>query len=68
MIGTDTNIVVRLIVSDDADQTRRARKLIDRARSRDEPLPVSPPVLLESERVPRSRHGFGREAGEPRGT
>ena len=29
MLGIDTNVVVRLVVSDDAVQTRRARKLID---------------------------------------
>jgi hypothetical protein len=37
-----------------------ARKLIDQALSRDEPVLVSLLVLLESEWVLRSRYGFGR--------
>jgi predicted nucleic-acid-binding protein len=61
MIGIDTNVVVRLVVADDADQTRRARRLIDQALGRDEPVLVSLLVLLESEWVLRSRYGFGRE-------
>ena len=61
MLGIDTNVVVRLVVSDDAVQTRRARKLIDQALNRDEPVLVSLLVLLESEWVLRSRYGFDRE-------
>ena len=34
MLGIDTNVLVRLLVSDDAEQTRRARKLVDQAVSR----------------------------------
>jgi hypothetical protein len=44
------------------EQTRRARKLVDQARSRDEPVLGSLLVLLESEWVLRSRYGFNREA------
>jgi predicted nucleic-acid-binding protein len=62
VLGIDTNVIVRLIVSDDAEQTRRARKLVDHALSRDEPVLVSLLVLLESEWVLRSRYGFDREA------
>jgi predicted nucleic-acid-binding protein len=62
MLGIDTNVVVRLVISDDAEQTRRARKLVDQALSRDEPVLVSLLVLLESEWVLRSRYGFDREA------
>jgi predicted nucleic-acid-binding protein len=62
MLGIDTNVVVRLVVSDDAEQTRRARKLVEQALSRDEPVLVSLLVLLESEWVLRSRYGFNREA------
>jgi predicted nucleic-acid-binding protein len=62
MLGLDTNVVIRLIVSDDAEQTRRARKVVEQALSRDEPLLVSLLVLLESEWVLRSRYGFNREA------
>jgi len=62
VLGIDTNVVVRLVVSDDAAQTRRARKLVDQALSRDEPVLVSLLVLLESEWVLRSRYGFDRGA------
>jgi|SRR6266850_4047830 len=62
MLGIDTNVVVRLLVSDDAEQTRRARKLIEQAVSREEPVLVSLPVLIETEWVLRSRYGLNREA------
>ena len=62
MLGIDTNVVIRLIISDDAEQTRRARKLVERALSLEEPVLVSLLVLLESEWVLRSRYGFNREA------
>ena len=62
MLGIDTNVVIRLIVSDDGEQTRRARKLVEQALSHDEPALVSLLVLLESEWVLRSRYGFEREA------
>jgi predicted nucleic-acid-binding protein len=62
MLGIDTNVVVRLVVADDAEQTHRARKLIDQALARDEPVLISLLVLLESEWVLRSRYGFRREA------
>ena len=41
MLGIDTNVVIRLIVSDDAEQTRRARELVDQALRHDEPMLVS---------------------------
>jgi predicted nucleic-acid-binding protein len=62
MLGIDTNVVIRLVILDDAEQTRRARKLVSQALSRDEPVLVSLLVLLESEWVLRSRYGFNREA------
>jgi predicted nucleic-acid-binding protein len=62
MLGLDTNVVIRLIVTDDAEQTRRARRLVEQALGRDEPVLISLLVLLESEWVLRSRYGFGREA------
>jgi predicted nucleic-acid-binding protein len=55
-------VVVRLVVADDAEQTRRARRLITQALSREEPVLVSLLALLESEWVMRSRYGFGRDA------
>lgn len=62
MLGIDTNVVVRLLISDDAEQTRRARALVDRAIGSDEPVLVSLPVLVETEWVLRSRYGLDREA------
>jgi predicted nucleic-acid-binding protein len=62
MLGIDTNVVIRLIISDDAEQTRRARKLVEQTLSDDEPVLVSLLVLLESEWVLRSRYGFKRDA------
>jgi predicted nucleic-acid-binding protein len=62
MLGIDTNVVIRLIVSDDVDQTRRARRLVEEALSRDDIVLVSLLVVLESEWVLRSRYGFNRQA------
>jgi predicted nucleic-acid-binding protein len=62
MLGIDTNVVIRLIILDDAEQTRRARKLLEQTLSNGEPVIVSLLVLLESEWVLRSRYGFKREA------
>jgi predicted nucleic-acid-binding protein len=62
MLGIDTNVVMRLLVSDDAEQTRRARKLIEQSLAREEPVLVSLLVLIESEWVLRSSYGFKRDA------
>ncbi len=62
MLGIDTNVVVRLVVADDADQTDRARKLIEQTLSREEPVLISLLVLLECEWVLRSRYKFSRVA------
>jgi predicted nucleic-acid-binding protein len=62
MLGIDTNVVVRLVVADDANQTARAPKLIEQALSREEPVLVSLLVLLECEWVLRSRYKFSRVA------
>jgi predicted nucleic-acid-binding protein len=62
MLGIDTNVLLRLIVSDDVEQTRRARKLVEQAIDYDDMVLVSLLVLLESEWVLRSRYGFDRVA------
>ncbi len=62
MLGIDTNVVVRLVVADDADLTRRVRNLIDQALGRGKQVLVSLALLLECEWVLRCRYGFGREA------
>jgi len=56
MLGLDTNVLVRLLIEDDAAQTRRARNLVDAAVAEQETVLVSLPVLLETEWVLRSRY------------
>jgi len=53
MVAVDTNVLVRLLVNDDARQTRRARALIER-----EQVFISATALLESEWVLRSADGL----------
>ena len=60
MLGIDTIVFVRLLISDDAEQTRRARKLIDQSVALDESVLVSLLVLIEAEWVLRSRYELGR--------
>lgn len=62
MIGFDTNLVVRLMVEDDAAQAQRARTLLEEAAERDEQVLISDIVLSELEwvleaayKVPRQR-------------
>ena len=54
MIALDTNVVVRLLVDDDPQQTRRARKLIETRTAL-----VMPSVLLETEWVLRGAYDIG---------
>jgi predicted nucleic-acid-binding protein len=60
MLVIDTNVLVRLLVSDDPAQTRRARSLIEKALADDEPVLISTLVVLETEWVLRSRYAFDR--------
>lgn len=62
MLGLDTNVLVRLLIEDDAAQTRRARKVVDTAITGQEAVLVSLPVLLEAEWVLRSRYELSPEA------
>jgi predicted nucleic-acid-binding protein len=55
MIAPDTNVLVRLLVADDAAQTARARSLFERGD-----VLILKTVLLGSEWVLRSRHGLER--------
>lgn len=57
MIALDTNVVVRLLVRDDPEQTERAAAMV-----RDHPLLVTATVLLETEWVLRSRYRVPRPA------
>lgn len=53
MIAIDTNVLVRLVVGDDARQARRARTLLENNE-----VVVATTVLLEAEWVLRSAYGF----------
>lgn len=58
MLGLDTNVLVRFLVQDDAEQFARARRLIKREVGQTEPVLVSLLVLLETEWVLRSRYAL----------
>jgi predicted nucleic acid-binding protein len=53
MLAIDTNLIVRYLVGDDLGQAARARRLID-----NNDVFVCTTVLLETEWVLRSVHGF----------
>jgi predicted nucleic acid-binding protein len=55
VISIDTNVLVRLLVADDAQQARRARKLVGGNQ-----VLVATTVLLETEWVLRSAYEFKR--------
>jgi predicted nucleic-acid-binding protein len=56
MIAIDTNVVVRLLVDDDPEQTRRARRLVEKGS-----VLIVPSVLLETEWVLRGAYRIGRD-------
>jgi predicted nucleic-acid-binding protein len=60
MAALDTNILVRLLVADDAEQLVRARTLIQDALEAEEPLFVPVSVFLELEWVLRSVYRLGK--------
>lgn len=62
MLGIDTNVLVRLLVEDDAEQTRRAQRLVARAVEAGDAVVISLLVLLETEWVMRSRYAFEKDA------
>ncbi|MBE7418585.1 MAG: type II toxin-antitoxin system VapC family toxin [Ideonella sp.] len=47
MIAVDTNVLVRLLVGDDADQAGRAKQLFDRAAAQGRLVWISDTVLVE---------------------
>lgn len=53
MIAVDTNVVVRLLVNDDAVQARSAKALFERNQ-----VFIAPTVLLETEWVLRAAYGL----------
>lgn len=62
MPSLDTNVLVRFLVRDDADQAAAATSLIRSAVRKGEPLFVPVTVLLELEWVLRSAFGFDKPA------
>ena len=58
MTGLDTNVLVRFLVRDDEGQFERARRLIRREAAAGEPVLINLLVMLETERVLRSRYNL----------
>ena len=56
MAALDTNVIVRLIVGDDARQARLAEKLVA-----SEPCTIAPSVLMECEWVLRGSYKLGAD-------
>ncbi len=61
MIGLDTNVVVRLLVQDDAAQLRRVRKAVEKECTEKTPGLINSIVLVETVWVLGSAYGYGRE-------
>lgn len=59
MIALDTNVLVRLLVGDDADQFAKAVAVLERATDAEEPCLLSDAVLCETAWVLASRYGAG---------
>lgn len=60
MIALDTNVLVRFLVEDDEQQSRRATRLIERAIEGDEQLFISDIVMCETVWVLSSAYRFSR--------
>ena len=61
MIAVDTNVVVRLLVGDDAEQAEKARSLFDTAAERRERLWIGDTVAVEIAWTLARAYGRGRE-------
>lgn len=60
MIGLDTNVVLRLIVEDDPEQSRRAAKFVESHCTSDSPGFINRITLCEIIWVLKSGHGYDR--------
>jgi predicted nucleic-acid-binding protein len=60
MAALDTNLLVRLLVADEAEQLARVRTLLQDAIEREEPLFIPVSVFLELEWVLRSVYRIGK--------
>jgi predicted nucleic-acid-binding protein len=65
MIALDTNVVVRLLVDDDPEQCRRARRLVEEAEKHQEPLWLCDIVMCETIWVLESYYDLGRDSIAP---
>ena len=54
MIGLDTNVIARVVLADDAVQTKQALALLESCQSKGEVVAISLSVILELEWVQRS--------------
>lgn len=61
-MGLDTNVIARLVLADDAVQTRRVKSLLAKLVSRGQIAMIALGVLLELEWVLRSRAGLDKSA------
>lgn len=61
-IAIDTNVLVRLLIGDDARQLAAAQSLLAQADRAGEPVCLLTGVLLETEWVLRSRYQLDRQA------
>jgi predicted nucleic-acid-binding protein len=60
VIGLDTNVLLRVVLADEPEQTRRATALLERAAAAGEVLHVPDIVLCELAWVLRRTAGFSR--------
>lgn len=60
MIALDTNVLIRFLVEDDAEQTERATRLLSRADERGEPCFVSDVVVCETVWVLQRSYRLGK--------
>ena len=61
MRGLDTNVLLRLILSDDAAQAKRAGRFAEASCSADDPCRINRIVLVETAWVLQSGYGYSRQ-------
>ena len=62
MIGLDTNVIARVVLADDAVQTKQALALLESCQSKGEVVAISLSVILELEWVLRSGAKLSKQA------
>lgn len=61
MIALDTNVLVRFLIEDDKAQSKRAKKLVEKAVKNEEELFVPDLVLVETAWVLKRSYGIKKE-------